>query len=112
MKNHTPGRWKVPGANVFRVIAVDHNDVPLRCIVSDTAPRDVHFGKHSIGWDGYDCNGEEAAANARLIAAAPDLLVVAKMVAKLFEGTDAPLGYRARAAIAKATGEREGDEGG
>lgn len=43
-------------------------------------------------------------ANARLICAAPDLLALAHAVAKHFDGTDAPLGIQARAAINAAEG--------
>lgn len=43
-------------------------------------------------------------ANARLIAAAPDLLDLARLIAAHFEGTDAPLGIKARALIDKAEG--------
>ncbi len=45
-----------------------------------------------------------AEANARLMAAAPDLLALAQAVADNFYGQTAPLGVMARAAIAKATG--------
>jgi hypothetical protein len=45
------------------------------------------------------------AANARLIAAAPDGLDLAYAVARPFDGTDATLGQQARDFIAKATGD-------
>jgi hypothetical protein len=50
---------------------------------------------------------EEMMANARLIAAAPDLLAVLKAAAEddTIQWHDAPLLKAARAAIAKATGE-------
>lgn len=48
--------------------------------------------------------GRVMEANARLIAAAPDLYEVAKLVAQHFSDTDAPLGAAARAALAKAEG--------
>lgn len=48
---------------------------------------------------------EEYEANARFIAAAPELLAIVERVAAFFDGTDAPLGNDARAAIAKARGE-------
>jgi hypothetical protein len=48
----------------------------------------------------------EAATNALLIAAAPDLLAVARMVVEWDGpgGTDSPMAVAARAAVAKATG--------
>lgn len=48
----------------------------------------------------------ESEANARLIAAAPTMAAVLADVVMFFAGTDAPLGKRARAALAKARGER------
>jgi hypothetical protein len=47
--------------------------------------------------------GDDSEADTRLIAAAPDLLDVARRVADYFEHTNAPLGIAAREAIAKAT---------
>lgn len=44
----------------------------------------------------------EPEANAALIAAAPELLAIAKRIAEHFAYTDAPLGVAAREAIAKA----------
>jgi len=49
-------------------------------------------------------NDSEHNANARLIAAAPDALALARAVAGHFKDTDAPLGQMARDFIAKATG--------
>lgn len=45
----------------------------------------------------------QSEANARLIAAAPALLAAAQDAAAHFEGTNAPLGVRLRAAIEAAT---------
>jgi hypothetical protein len=53
---------------------------------------------------GADRALERHKANARLIAAAPDLLLIAKRAAVHFEGTDGDLGNDALAAIAKAEG--------
>lgn len=64
----TPGPWVVPGANVFRVVSSHAQHQNKRsgmappypwAIVADMAPESV--------------GGEQAAANARLIAAAPEL---------------------------------------
>lgn len=79
---HTPGPWVIPVANVYRVIALKDGE-PYRGIVNDTAPEHSHFGQDDLGWhEGYSDPdspegirmGLEAAANTRLIAAAPDML--------------------------------------
>ena len=101
MSAHTPGPWAIPVANVFRVVAP--NVKPLQghypwAVVADTDP-------DSLG-------GPEAAATARLIAAAPELLEA--LVARVGVnwgcgccgdgGTGITALDNARAAIAKATG--------
>lgn len=69
----------VPSANVFRVIAL-RDGKPFRVIVADTAEEKSYYGKAEIGWphngseETLEHLGREAAANARLISAAPDLL--------------------------------------
>ena len=81
---HTPGPW-----------TVDHDAVS-------------HNGAHiafAIGHDGDDYATQ--CANARLVAAAPDLLAALQEILDAEEGvgeTDRPHMIRARAAIAKATG--------
>lgn len=45
-----------------------------------------------------------AAANARLIAAAPDLLAACEAVLPLLQNTGNPMTFRVQAAIARATG--------
>lgn len=66
------------------------------------------YGAPGAGIVGYTVNGgtptEREAANALLIAAAPDLLAFVAKVAEGYEHTDAPLGIEARALLAKATG--------
>jgi hypothetical protein len=73
MSESTPGQWRIPGANVFRVVAPDaphQNKRSGMCppyewaIVCETDPESV--------------GGPQAAANARLIAAAKDLLAYAE----------------------------------
>ena len=55
--------------------------------------------------DNDDVDHEEAAANARLIRACPDLLEALQEIVKLAaEKAHGPISARARAAIAKATG--------
>lgn len=80
---HTPGPWAVPVANVFRVLAWD-GDTPTRCIVAD-AMEDTWFGNVRLAWPQGDGAGQEAAANARLIAAAPDLLTACQRALTLYE---------------------------
>ena len=70
----TPGPWVIPSANVFRVIALKDGLKPHRCIVDDTMPEDAYFGRDNLGWNARsEAQGVEAAANARLIAAAPSM---------------------------------------
>ena len=91
MKNkiagHTPGPWKV-----FEPIARGE-DLDVE-IYSDE--------QEYIGAVGIERGINNAMANARLIAAAPDLLAFAEATAHTF-GADTMIGKEARAAIAKAT---------
>ena len=95
MSKHTPGPWGMPDSGQGRISKVGANG----------------------GWDGLiataDCGDyarsrSDGLANARLIAAAPDLLEALKDMLDGHE--DACTGYgegaadKARAAIAKATG--------
>ena len=89
MSGHTPGPW-----------VVLQNPMSHDCITSDDCricdmPR----------WD--DEYAEEETANARLIAAAPDLLEALQAIEKYMRADfdDMPMSGKARAAIAKATGE-------
>ena len=84
---HTPGPWSVAiGDGCF---VVETNDASIRFVI-------------------HGSNQEGDAANARLIAAAPDLLDALCMVLDDPEALDGrPLTYECvRAAIAKATGEK------
>lgn len=70
-RSYTPGPWVIPSANVFRVIAL-RDGLPHRVIVKDTAEELCWYGHQQIGWlDERD--SKESAANARLIAAAPEM---------------------------------------
>ena len=100
---HTPGPWTAS--------APDHESMPAnRCGGSDIA---IHApsGGYGIATPGVMTLATvyDSEANARLIAAAPDLLAAAELAVAWAEQVPAP--YRdwphiasARAAIAKATG--------
>jgi hypothetical protein len=87
---HTPGPWEIEGEgqDVVGILAMGHN----------------HFIAKLSGWA-----TEIQDANARLIAAAPDLLEACKVALSIIEAEQEACGiYRAhteiiRAAIAKAT---------
>lgn len=91
---HTPGKWKVEGSD---------NPDGSNLIVLDEDGRVIADMCDSCGVE--DC--EEAEANARLIAAAPDLLEALRDLHDAcahWEDQDDPVLVRARAAIAKAGG--------
>lgn len=99
---HTPGPWTVGDKNGYRANSVLAGDNAVADVYG--LPLHQHIGKFT------ECEG---LANARLIAAAPDLL---EALTALVTFNDAPLNDRrpegygallasARAAIAKATGE-------
>lgn len=93
MSKHTPGPWfmtkGLPG---------------YRSRINSTP--------QNLGWDlAHVCNGPEADANARLIAAAPDLLEALQLMVDRFIDTEGSFGAweneaieAASAAIEKATG--------
>lgn len=87
---HTPGLWK----SVMKVHVVDVNDTRIADVIDR--------------FDGKDNNFKSSAeANARLIAAAPDLLDELETLVRYAQGADIPPKVaidRARAAIAKAAG--------
>ena len=94
---HTPGPWEASG-NLVR--SPMHQPEGLPRGVQIVECRDGYFLPHT----------EEAKANARLIAAAPELLEALERLADAYERLKPP-GYplsdrekQARAAIAKATG--------
>lgn len=86
---HTPGPWTL-GANPLMVMQRDSNYVIARA--------------YERGTDA----GDQSEANARLIAAAPDLLAVCDLLADTDSQPDRQLWLelrdRARAALAKANG--------
>jgi hypothetical protein len=105
---HTAGPWHQDGHNLSAII---------RC----TVPRGHPDAKHTCG--DYEtvarCEGDNWAANARLIASAPDLLEALEWIASMAEvraaddkqvftrvnrGALRNIAARARAALAKAEG--------
>lgn len=93
---HTPGPWLYAqeGVNSFGIVKPDgHSVVHLVALSNSTAARDLE-------------------ANARLIAAAPELLAALELMLKQFTKTpstlkDSEARCKAHAAIAKATGSQE-----
>ena len=95
---HTPGPWK---AETFVVMgAEDHPKSGYTIKAGDDAIADLY---HGCGW-----TKAEVKANARLIAAAPELLAALEAVLSQIDPKDTPVGLgnilNARAAIAKAKG--------
>lgn len=91
---HTPGPWTPEFGEAYRVRAQqDGGQVAIMMNLK---------GRHGLAGRR---NGDEVAANARLIAAAPELLDALELIANT--GMDArQCMLTARAAIAKATGEQ------
>jgi len=115
MKNkiagHTPGPWKFePNPRNLEYIRLVEKREP--------EPHEGYMRDNDGGWyvpgiakvlcktsgKKYDRMDNEGQANARLIAAAPDLLAFAEATAQTF-GPDTMISKEARAAIAKAKGE-------
>jgi hypothetical protein len=93
MTNHTPGPWR------YKPHSVDSNYMLIFCSADPS--------------EGDNLRGYCGEANARLIAAAPDLLEALQSMCEYtaelnpsqgFDGHDADAVNKARAAIAKATG--------
>lgn len=101
MSNFTPGPWAVQKAEDCMG---RHLDDAVKWVVT-SAKHDIWISTGPT-WDPE--HAEESEANARLIAAAPDLLesVKALLGCMSLAGWDGdPIAVKARAAIAKATGE-------
>ena len=89
---HTPGPWRA-GASTF---CRGDGEIQMR-VYTDHPPTE------------FDVFGDNLSANARLIAAAPDMLEALKNLLAVHEGeggTKYHAGDIARAAIARATGEK------
>ena len=92
---HTPGPWEAVG-NLVRSPMVQPQGLSKGVQIAEC--RDAYFLSHT----------EESKANARLIAAAPELLEVAQMILAedLLDFAPDECDSKIRAAIAKATGEQ------
>ena len=94
---HTPGPWEAVG-NLVRSPMVQPQGLSKGVQIAEC--RDAYFLSHT----------EESKANARLIAAAPELLEALQEMVSLVEMVipfDGPQQRKARAAIAKATGDAQ-----
>ena len=112
MSKHTPGPWKLVGANKLRIF----NHVSVRPVNPCFKGCALPIAKVTRA-DMTEYGGGSGDADARLIAAAPDLLaalqeLVPLTVAAMSDANDdgasydADMGlFAARAAITKATGE-------
>ena len=96
---HTPGPW-----------VIDHETRPAGvCVVYNTShPNGFVYIRGALGY--WDADRDENMANARLIAAAPELLEALELMLDAFLDTEGSHGDReqaateaARAAIEKAT---------
>ena len=94
---HTPGPWEAVG-NLVRSPMVQPQGLSKGVQIAEC--RDAYFLSHT----------EESKANAHLIAAAPELLEALQEMVSLVEMVipfDGPQQRKARAAIAKATGDAQ-----
>ena len=93
MSNHTPGPWTVEGAS--------GESGEAEVIESDN--RIIAWTADSLGSDSFGILEDEDRANARLIAAAPDLLAALRKAADYMAEMGHPANVldEARAAIAK-----------
>lgn len=90
---HTPGPWEAQPPRLGAAITIYAGDTPIATTASNTSPLTMEM--HRRG---------EIKANARLIAAAPELLEALQMALVYIDGEGTPEQYeQAAAAIAKAT---------
>lgn len=99
MSKHTPGPWKAHFEEAYFVTGPDLGRVAMMMNLK---------GAHGLGGRR---SGDESASNARLIAAAPELLEALRGALEHWPVPssickDRPAYEAARAAIAKATGEQ------
>ena len=102
---HTPGPWRIKSDPMHfdTLTTVEGGAIGVR----------KPFGVQMIVQVGGDSDFQEAEANARLIAAAPDLLAALKVMLRDYTAVHdigdvemQPAIYQARAAIAKVEGEQ------
>jgi hypothetical protein len=104
MSEHTPGPWELVGAT--RVWKVGDNGAAVAIMAEPEVRYSDQFREVDMG----SARSREACANARLIAAAPDLLAALREYVDRHEAamTSSPVGLpeydQACAAIAKAEG--------
>ena len=93
MSGHTPGTWVMVTDSTGSPQHIKSEKYTTVCSFLTSVKR--------------NCGVEELAGNARLIAAAPDLLDALKEIEKYMRADfdDMPMSSKARAAISKATGE-------
>ena len=107
MSAHTPGPWSVVYYDAGD--KDEWNDCPSIQAPEDQDCAVVHWaGFKQRYWKSANGDQRQIDANARLIAAAPDLLEALKVLHArylLIIGNEGPEALQARAAIAKATGE-------
>lgn len=104
MSKHTPGPWQLVAMPEVRSTAND-NGHDSHFLIHDSCGNDIIEATCSDGW--VDSPGEHwpviTESNARLIAAAPDLLEALKVYVMYDDSSDIHT-IRSRAAIAKAEG--------
>lgn len=95
MTNHTPGPWTATGPKDFST-----SGMIILILSIDNYP-----AAFVPGWTDAEDTAKEAAANARLIAAAPDMLAALRDAVGILDSLGGGETCRAvRAAIAKAEG--------
>ena len=104
---HTPGPWTIEDAGESDIKGEKYWDCEIR--VPHRASIVRLMDSHHCEEFGF--SAEETQANARLIAAAPDLLAALEEIYREFGDMGGPEGWsesvmKARAAIAKAKGEK------
>lgn len=95
MSKHTQGSWKVDGITELCIYDVDSRFIGLASITSIKGSNDT-----------YNEAYEEAKANARLMAAAPELLEALEAIQKHWNNELFPIMETTKQAIAKAREEQ------
>lgn len=103
---HTPGPWLYHGHTIYFLDWDGRSYENGRQQLSNRWTCQMH-GQTQVGGTGFSprCTEEELSANVRLVAAAPDLLAELKELVETFRGYKGLEMQRARAAIAKASGQ-------